>query len=626
MNRRASILAALLLISAFSPQLSAFAATVTGSLVNIVGSAVNPKVIFTPLPAQNYLSGTNVLLRYAKQVNVTNGWFSTSLAAGWYRVDYTAPNAPINYCEVPDSTNTYDLTTIITNLPSVTAIGETHVFKTKVHAGDATAGYLYSKLIAGDNVTFTLATNSGDVTLEIASTGGGGGTSGFTNGVVELSDTGYPGSYVYLRHAPVGYEWGDTFEIAMQATNTSTAGGLYIDDTAVYLSVTSGGSGPSLQINTNNFVFEGAPVYGNIGETTNSAGNPPVFDFPFLLGDSQAGFTNAFGFTLIGADGNSQPIMQGNDNGDPDQNLVGTIGFSANGVPTITGGLVVDGVTFSQVTTNGFITAAQGTNIASVQAQNATNGASIRAITAQQTNLLHAEVISGTLPVSVLSARLQSLDTNNAAMLTNVQPSGIPFGGTNQVIASAGTNNAWKGDVGLTNLTAQSLALWSGTNRITESGSAINQFVITNGTGTLPGSLTVNGNHFVGTSGGNEVRLTAGNVDVMQAAGRQVEVGPGTMTTRSNWSFSMSGSGVDTGTKHVGFEPGGSGIIGFTLGSAGTRGTVEAMQFRATNSVAIPTNYVAANFTPLAGYAKLVSSNGALFKVTQVSTNLISGE
>lgn len=40
--------------------------------------------------------------------------------------------------------------------------------------------------------------------------------------------------------------------------------------------------------------------------------------------------------------------------------------------------------------------------------------------------------------------------------------------------------------------------------------------------------------------------------------------------------------------------------------------------------LSLKTNYVAANFTPAAGLVKLCASNGALYSVTQISTNLIS--
>lgn len=47
-------------------------------------------------------------------------------------------------------------------------------------------------------------------------------------------------------------------------------------------------------------------------------------------------------------------------------------------------------------------------------------------------------------------------------------------------------------------------------------------------------------------------------------------------------------------------------------------------QINVTNWIALPTNYIAANFIPEAGKVKIVSSNGALYSVTQISTNVIS--
>lgn len=46
----------------------------------------------------------------------------------------------------------------------------------------------------------------------------------------------------------------------------------------------------------------------------------------------------------------------------------------------------------------------------------------------------------------------------------------------------------------------------------------------------------------------------------------------------------------------------------------------------ARGSFILPTNYVAANFTPVAGHVKIASSNGVLYSVTQTSTNLITAD
>jgi hypothetical protein len=51
-----------------------------------------------------------------------------------------------------------------------------------------------------------------------------------------------------------------------------------------------------------------------------------------------------------------------------------------------------------------------------------------------------------------------------------------------------------------------------------------------------------------------------------------------------------------------------------------TNGAVNASTF-----FSLLTNYVAANFVPVAGQVKVASSNGALYSITQLSTNLISG-
>ncbi len=55
------------------------------------------------------------------------------------------------------------------------------------------------------------------------------------------------------------------------------------------------------------------------------------------------------------------------------------------------------------------------------------------------------------------------------------------------------------------------------------------------------------------------------------------------------------------------------------LGSAAISGTTTS-----TNGFLMPTNYVAANFTPVAGHVLIVASNGVLWKVTQLTTNLLS--
>ena len=43
-----------------------------------------------------------------------------------------------------------------------------------------------------------------------------------------------------------------------------------------------------------------------------------------------------------------------------------------------------------------------------------------------------------------------------------------------------------------------------------------------------------------------------------------------------------------------------------------------------TNGFAMPTNFTAAAFTPVVGYVKIASSNGVLYKITQLSTNLLN--
>ena len=55
-----------------------------------------------------------------------------------------------------------------------------------------------------------------------------------------------------------------------------------------------------------------------------------------------------------------------------------------------------------------------------------------------------------------------------------------------------------------------------------------------------------------------------------------------------------------------------------------TNGSFFTTSIASTNGFLMPTNYVASAFAPVAGMVKIVSSNGVLWKVTQLTTNLLS--
>jgi hypothetical protein len=74
-----------------------------------------------------------------------------------------------------------------------------------------------------------------------------------------------------------------------------------------------------------------------------------------------------------------------------------------------------------------------------------------------------------------------------------------------------------------------------------------------------------------------------------------------------------------------------SNSVGFKLATNSTPGIISALGYTpATNGspafdrVLFPTNFVAANFTPVAGYTILVPSNNAIYAVTTAKTNLIT--
>lgn len=66
------------------------------------------------------------------------------------------------------------------------------------------------------------------------------------------------------------------------------------------------------------------------------------------------------------------------------------------------------------------------------------------------------------------------------------------------------------------------------------------------------------------------------------------------------------------------------GTSNFVFGLVNCTSNIVASNYLAYESLQLRTNYIAANFVPIAGIVKVASSNGVLYKVTQLSTQLMT--
>jgi len=96
-----------------------------------------------------------------------------------------------------------------------------------------------------------------------------------------------------------------------------------------------------------------------------------------------------------------------------------------------------------------------------------------------------------------------------------------------------------------------------------------------------------------------------------------------TMLSLANSSgIAFEGSATITGDAgSSGLARDASGGVKAVRVNAGSIGALTNMVFA---FASMPTNYVASNFTPISGMVSIVASNGILYKVTQLSTNLLS--
>lgn len=153
----------------------------------------------------------------------------------------------------------------------------------------------------------------------------------------------------------------------------------------------------------------------------------------------------------------------------------------------------------------------------------------------------------------------------------------------------------------------------------TNSSSALTKF------GGIFATNNANGTYsFFGPASAGDVS-TAGNngagIQFFAAAGTQVAfVGDVELMLKSTGGTTLA-AGITSGSANR-LATVGANRVGWaelTASNIVSTGTITA-----TNAFLLPTNYVAANFTPVAGYVSIVASNGVLWKVTQLTTNLLS--
>lgn len=198
---------------------TANAATVTGNLIDLFGENAGGTITFSnTLGAQ--IIGTTINVSKPKSVALTSGAFTNVLVTGNYLVTAGGHQFRIN---VPDSTNTYRIETLSTNLPTYTYTNQP-VFA----------------LAAGTNVT-TL-TNGGLVT--ISSTGGGGDLSNATNNDVVVSNAviTYSRSTVGTGATNLNTASSNALRTDITANTTSIANKVDINTTANSLYVSKSGS------------------------------------------------------------------------------------------------------------------------------------------------------------------------------------------------------------------------------------------------------------------------------------------------------------------------------------------------------------------------------------------------
>lgn len=186
-------------------------------------------------------------------------------------------------------------------------------------------------------------------------------------------------------------------------------------------------------------------------------------------------------------------------------------------------------------------------------------------------------------------------------------------------IQSATLNTTGSATIGTTN-GASSLVAASNTvvRWGTNSSSALTKF------GGIFATNNANGTYsFFGPASAGDVS-TAGNngagIQFFAAAGTQVAfVGDVELMFKSTGGTTLA-AGITSGSANR-LATVGANRVGWaelTASNIVSTGTITA-----TNAFLIPTNYVAANFTPVAGYVSIVASNGILWKVTQLSTQLL---
>jgi len=203
------------------------------------------------------------------------------------------------------------------------------------------------------------------------------------------------------------------------------------------------------------------------------------------------------------------------------------------------------------------------------------------------------------------------IDAAHSLSLSNLTASRITMSGADKSLSSAAASGAVPIDAdGSASTAAQVNTLFP--SAIVTNGFTPNM--------TFAGNLSVSGTHVIQTTGGSSM------------FGAATSVGLNAYEAGGGGTYYLSAGAYDNDTWGFGFSTsqGGGTLQSVLLVATNKIVTVTNVtaassygQFRG-GMFAMPTNYVAANFTPVAGMVIVVPSNGVLYKVTQLSTNLLS--
>lgn len=137
------------------------AATITGNLLDITGSAVDMELTFRPMTPP-FASGLNTVVRGSKRVTSSGGAFTVVLLQGDYQVSSSRLNG---YIAVPTGSGTYNINSVWSRYFSFLATN----YIASVTAADTTPSYLADKILAGSGTTIVTNNAGANETLTLSS-------------------------------------------------------------------------------------------------------------------------------------------------------------------------------------------------------------------------------------------------------------------------------------------------------------------------------------------------------------------------------------------------------------------------------------------------------------------------